>query len=163
MGFLKAIGEFIAAQMVTYTFAAFIIFTTVVSLLGGISDTVYAMRAEAAQDRWAREAEDRGEDCVREDYTANTTVGAAQFVLLACTVLLGIRLLKRKTGRTGFILLAAATMISAFVFLYPRAAIGTASGRMPEIYAFLTLLGIVDLCTYHGFLRQHDDSTDNTA
>jgi hypothetical protein len=156
---LRDFGEFVSDQLILYAFTTFIFFTTVVSLPGGISDVVYASRALAAQDLRVRGAAERGDAFVREDYTADTVTGAAQFVLLACTVLLGIRLLKRKTGRTGFVPLASATTISAFVFLCPRMSIGTASGSMPEVHAFLTFPGIVNLSCYHGLLKQEDGQT----
>jgi hypothetical protein len=163
MGILREIAAFFVNHLLVYSFTAFILFTIMVSLIGGICDTVYASQAKAAEDRWALEAAGQGEIFVRGDYTANVVTGAVQFVLFACTVLLGIRLFGRKTGRIGFTLLAVATAITAFVFLLPRAPIGTASNRMKEIYAFLTLLGIVDLSAYQGFLRQDDRQSEDIA
>lgn len=154
MGALGQVVGFLAVKALVYTLSAFLVFTTVVSLAGGISDTVFASRAEEAQDRWERAAAERGESWEREHFTANIITGIAQLLLFVCTVTLGILMIRKRTGRSGLVLLWAATALCAFVVLMPRAAIGTASGSMREIYAFLTVLGLIDLTAYNRFIRR---------
>ena len=152
MGVLRSVYEYIMMNLVVYTFTAFIVFTVVVSLIGGICDVVYSGRADESEARWAAEASEEGELYEPVSHGANRLVGVAQFLLLAVTVSLGVMLLRRKVGRPAFALLLVATLICLLVAVLPRPDIGTASPHMREAYSFLAFLGILDLAVFRGLL-----------
>ncbi|MBN1434671.1 hypothetical protein JW921_07920 [Candidatus Fermentibacterales bacterium] len=150
MGVLRYIYESILMSLVVYAFTAFIIFTSVVSVIGGVCDVVYAGRADEDEARWTREAMEDGELYEPVSHAANRLIGIAQFLLFACVVSLGVMILRRRAGRLAFGLLLLATMICLLVVAVPRPATGTASGHMREAYSFLSFLGILDIAAFRG-------------
>ncbi|MCD4847626.1 MAG: hypothetical protein K8R76_05505 [Candidatus Aegiribacteria sp.] len=146
--------RFVIEGIIRYSYYAFILFSIVTALLSGFADTVQYGRYVKAQDEWIVEAESSGEEYTAVDYTPNLITGIAAFLMfIGASALAVMFLMKRVTGITHIILIVTAAL-SAFIFLLPRPPVGTGTESMKEVYAFLTLLGIIDLI----FFRSHAPS-----
>lgn len=150
MGILR----FVIQMMIRYSYHAFILFGIVTALLSGFADTVQYGRSVKARDERILEAESAGEEYIAIDYVPNLITGIAAFLMfIGASALAVMFLMKRVTGITHIVLVVTAAL-SAFIFLLPRPPIGTGTESMKEVYAFLTLLGIIDII----FFRSHAPS-----
>lgn len=133
----------ISAALMKYVFYGFILFSVVVSLISGFADTIYYSRQVQTQEQWIQEARSEGEEFIPVDYTPNLLTGIAAFLMFAGTSTIAVMFLTGKfSGIThGFII--ASTALAVFILLLPRPAIGTNSGTMKEVFAFLMILGII--------------------
>lgn len=146
--------RFVIQMMIRYSYYAFILFAIVTALLSGFADTVQYGRYVKAQDEWIVEAESSGEECVSVDYTPNLITGIAAFLMfIGASALAVMFITKRVTGITHVVFIVTVAL-SAFIFLLPRPPIGTGTEAMREVFAFLTLLGIIGLV----FFRSHAPS-----
>ncbi len=143
--------RFVIERIIRYSYYAFILFGIVTALLSGFADTVQYGRYVKAQDEWIVEAESSGEDYIPVDYTPNLITGIAAFLMfIGASALAVMFLMKQVNGITHIVLIATASL-SALILLLPRPPVGTGTESMKEVYAFLTLLGIIDII----FFRSH--------
>jgi len=155
MGNLRSIAVMLFLKLAGYTYYAFILVALLTSLLGGISDTVQYSRCLKAQDEWALEAAIEGEEFTMVDYTPNLLTGLACFLMFSCVVILTVLFLRKQRTVVTFLLFMTATALSAFIMLLPRAPIGTGTAGMQEVFAFLTILGIIDTVLFrYLFVRE---------
>jgi len=156
MGNFRSIAVMLFLKLVGYTYYAFIVVALLTSLLGGISDTVQYSRCVEAQDEWASEAADEGEEFAMMDYTPNLLTGLANFLMFSCAVILSLLFLRNRHTAATFLLFMATTALSAFIMLLPRAPIGTGTSGMQEVFAFLTVLGIIDTVLFRYFFMKKE-------
>ncbi|MCK4671915.1 MAG: hypothetical protein KAT47_05165 [Candidatus Aegiribacteria sp.] len=143
--------RFVIQTIIRYSYYAFILFAIVTALPSGFTDTVYYGRYVKAQNERILEAESSEEEYVPVDYVPNLITGIAAFLMfIGASALAVMFMMKRVTGITHIILIVTAAL-SALIFLLPRPPIGTGTESMKEVFAFLTLLGIIDII----FFRSH--------
>ena len=147
MGILR----FVIQAMIRYLYYAFILIAVPAALLSGFADTVSYGRYLKAQDERIAEAESAGEEYSAVDYVPNLITGIAAFLMfIGASALAVMFMMKQVTGITHIVLIITASL-SALIFLLPRPPIGTGTESMKEVYAFLTLLGIMGVI----FFRSH--------
>lgn len=145
------IREIIRAGVLFMLFV-FALSTVVVSLVSGIADIVYHSRRTAAEEVWAAEALVSGEEFQKVDYTPNLLTGIASLVLFAVSTALLVLLFMKRSGAATHALLAAATLLAAFIFFLPRPPLGTGTDHMREVFAYLMLLGFFETALYRTYI-----------
>ena len=143
--------RFVIQSMIRHSYYAFILFAVVTALLSGFADTVHYGRHVKTQDERITEAESAGEEYTAVNYIPNLITGIAAFLMfIGASVLAVMFMMKRVTGITHIVLIVTAAL-SALIFLLPRPPIGTGTETMKEVYAFLTLLGIIDIIFFRSY------------